>query len=390
MSFDRPKLSIEALATAVFICIHHTRYRLTVRLRRSPVTVSTGLWLTQSITAAITQKMKKSKPVASLSLDLDNLWSYLKIHGDEGWESYPSYLSLAVPRALDFLKERNLTITFFIVGQDAALAKNHQAIKAIAQAGHEIGNHSFHHESWLHLYSESEIEQEVATAETAIENVTGVHPTGFRGPGFSYSPALLQVLVRRGYRYDASTFPTFLGPIARAYYFMTSNLSKEEREKRKALYGSFKDGLQPLKPFQWRMEGNQRLVEIPVTTMPLVKIPIHFTYVLYLSVFSQALALFYFRFALWLCKLTGTQPSLLLHPVDFLSAEDVPALAFFPTMNLPTYKKLATLSKVLELLTRQFTVLPMGQHAQLIGNSARLPVLDPQPRAEQGAVAWRT
>lgn len=29
---------------------------------------------------------------ASISLDLDNLWSYLKIHGDDGWRSFPSYL----------------------------------------------------------------------------------------------------------------------------------------------------------------------------------------------------------------------------------------------------------------------------------------------------------
>jgi peptidoglycan-N-acetylglucosamine deacetylase len=333
--------------------------------------------------------MKHAKPIASLSLDLDNLWSYLKIHGDPGWDSYPSYLNLAVPRALEFLADRNLQITFFIVGQDAALAKNHAAISAIAEAGHEIGNHSFHHEAWLHLYSPHEIEQEVAQAEAAIKDVTGVHPIGFRGPGFSYSPALLEVLVKRGYQYDASTFPTFLGPIARAYYFMTSKLSKAEREKRKALYGSFKDGLQPLKPYQWRMAGNQQLVEIPVTTMPIFKIPIHFTYVLYLSVYSPALALLYFRVALWLCKLTGTQPSLLLHPVDFLGCEDVPELAFFPTMNLPSYKKLATLSKALQLLTSQFTVLPMGQHAQRIASTTRLPVVEPQPRAESGAIAWR-
>jgi hypothetical protein len=26
------------------------------------------------------------KPLASLSLDLDNLWSYMKTHGDPGWE----------------------------------------------------------------------------------------------------------------------------------------------------------------------------------------------------------------------------------------------------------------------------------------------------------------
>ncbi|HIK57315.1 MAG TPA: polysaccharide deacetylase family protein [Synechococcales cyanobacterium M55_K2018_004] len=322
--------------------------------------------------------MIEAKPVASLSLDLDNLWSYLKIHGDSGWELFPSYLDLAVPRALAFLKERDLTITFFLVGQDVALEKNHRAIRAIAQAGHEIGNHSFHHESWLHLYSEKEINEEVARAEQVIEEVTGVRPIGFRGPGFSYSCSLLQVLARRGYRYDASTFPTFLGPIARAYYFMTSNLSKEEREKRKALYGSFRDGLQPLKPFWWKMDCPQALIEIPVTTMPVFKIPIHFTYILYLSSFSKALAMLYFKTALWMCKVFGIQPSLLLHPVDFLGCEDVPELSFFPGMKLPAYKKLATLGEAIDLLNQQFTILPMGEHADLVRETLRLPSLEPR------------
>ena len=75
------------------------------------------------------------KPIASLSLDLDNQWAYMKTHGDAGWESFPSYLDVAVPRILDFLKERNLKITFFIVGQDAALEKNHAAIRSIYDAG---------------------------------------------------------------------------------------------------------------------------------------------------------------------------------------------------------------------------------------------------------------
>ena len=317
------------------------------------------------------------KPICSLSLDLDNQWSYMKIHGDQGWEEFPSYLDLVIPRALDFLQKRQLTITFFVVGQDAALPKNQAAIRSLAAAGHEIGNHSFHHESWLHLYSEAEIEQEIEQAELAIRRATGYQPTGFRGPGYSFSPSVLRVLARRGYHYDASTFPTFLGPLARAYYFMTSNLSKAERQKRKALFGGFKDGFQPLKPYQWSL-GTDQLIEMPVTTLPIFKVPIHFSYLLYLSVYSPTLALLYFRLALWLCRLTGTQPSLLLHPLDFLTQEDVPELAFFPGMNLPSYKKLATLGKAIDLLCRQFTVLPVEQHVQQVAKTHRLPLLQPR------------
>src|SRR6266699_2475525 len=96
------------------------------------------------------------KPLASVSLDLDDKWTYMKTHGDARWESFPSYLETVVPRVLRFLGERSLRITFFIVGQDAALARNGRVLRSIAEAGHEVGNHSFHHEPWLHLYSRAE------------------------------------------------------------------------------------------------------------------------------------------------------------------------------------------------------------------------------------------
>lgn len=319
---------------------------------------------------------KLEKPIASLSLDLDNKWSYMKTHGDSGWETFPSYLDVVVPRALQFLKERKLTITFFIVGQDAALEKNMEALAKISAAGHEIGNHSFHHEPWLHLYSEEEIEKELEQAENAIERATTKRPVGFRGPGFSLSEQTLRVLSRRGYEYDASTFPTFLGPLARAYYLMTAKLSPEEREKRRALFGKFRDGFQSLKPYHWRV-GGANLLEIPVTTTPVFKTPAHVSYLLYLSCFSTGLALLYFRTFLELCRLTGTQPSLLLHPLDFLGSDDTSDLSFFPAMRMPSEKKLHILSQALKMMTERFTVVNMLEHARAALQTTRLPLVEP-------------
>ena len=269
------------------------------------------------------------KPLASLSLDLDNKWSYMKTHGDPGWESFPSYFDVLVPRALDLLAKHDLTITFFVVGQDAVLEKNATALKAIRAAGHEIGNHSFKHEPWLHLYSDAEVLEELQSAQAAIEAVTGFRPTGFRGPGFSFSPTVLTTLKQLGYVYDASTFPTFLGPLARLYYFMHSRLGKQELQARKALFGRFTEGFRPLKPYRWQTAAGP-LTEIPVTTMPLFKVPIHASYILYLSCYSEAVAMLYFRTALMLCKLTRTPPSILLHPLDFLGGDDEKDLSFFP------------------------------------------------------------
>ena len=303
------------------------------------------------------------KPLCSLSLDLDNLWSYLKTHGDAGWEEYPSYLGVVVPRVLRFLGERGLRITWFIVGKDADAQAHHSILRSIPDAGHEVGNHSYHHEPWLHLYSEAEIEAELARTEAAIETATGVRPDMFRGPGFSHSPTLLSVLARRGYRLDASTFPTFLGPLARLYYFATAKgLTPEEKAKREQLFGRFADGFGPLRPFTWHTPAGP-LLEIPVTTLPVLKVPIHLSYLLYLGCFSRVLAKAYWRVALTACRVFGVRPSILLHPLDFLGADDTDRLSFFPAMKQASAAKLKLAGELFDMLTAAFECVPMGEHA---------------------------
>ncbi|HEX8370505.1 MAG TPA: polysaccharide deacetylase family protein [Pyrinomonadaceae bacterium] len=324
------------------------------------------------------------KPIASLSLDLDNKWSYMKTHGDAGWESLPSYLDACVPRVLRFLRERNLNITFFIVGQDAALEKNAEAIGQIAGENHEIGNHSFRHEPWLHLYTKQELIDEFQKTEEALEKVTGQMPKGFRGPGYSLSPTVLEVLSERDYEYDCSTLPTYIAPLARAYYFFKSpEMSDEEREKRKKLFGKFADGFQSLKPYKWKI-GEKSLVEIPVTTLPVFKTPIHASYVIYLSTFSKSLARTYWKTAIDMCRLTRTELSLLLHPLDFLSGEDAPELKFFPAMNLPAEEKLEFLSEILEIFTSKFEVVNMRRHAQEAAKQ-NLRVIETKPETRKNA-----
>lgn len=311
---------------------------------------------------------------ASLSLDLDNKWSYMKTHGDAGWETFPSYLDVVVPRSLKFLAERNLNITYFIVGQDADLEKNHDAIRQISDAKHEIGNHSFRHEPWLHLYSKEELIEEFEKTENALGKVTGQRPIGFRGPGYSLSPTVLEVLAERGYKYDCSTLPTYIGPLARAYYFLASpDMTAEEKEKRKKLFGKFSDGFQSLKPYKWQIV-EKSLVEIPVTTLPIFKTPIHASYVIYLSTFSKLAAQTYWKTAVQMCKMTGTQLSLLLHPLDFMSGDDAPELKFFPAMNLPLEKKLEFLSDILETFQKSFSVVNMRQHAESVAKT-NLPIV---------------
>ena len=313
-----------------------------------------------------------AKPLASISLDLDNQWSYMKIHGDAGWDSYPSYFDIFVPHVLDLLDQLNLKITFFIVGRDAALEQNKEYLRQITARGHEVGNHSFNHESWLQKYSPEELEKEIRDAHDQIAQTTGKEPVGFRGPGFSWSPALLEVLADKGYLFDASTLPTYLGPLARMYYFWKSDLSKEEKKDRSELFGSFKDGLRPVKHYQWKLASGRTMLEIPVTTIPIIKTPFHLSYLLYLSGFSTYLMLFYLYCAIYMCKMTGTSPSFLLHPLDLIGGDKLTALSFFPGMDLPSEKKAQVFCKVVDTLSKHFELVNMSKHARSLLSNGKI------------------
>lgn len=304
---------------------------------------------------------RKNKPLASISLDLDNQWSYMKIHGDEGWDQYPSYFDVFVPYVLDVLDEAGLKITFFIVGKDTEKKENRPFIKMIADRGHEIGNHSYNHESWMQSLSYQEVEREVIKAEVAISLVTGQRTIAFRGPGFSWSKDVLKVLESRGYKFDASTLPTFLGPLARMYYFSKSRLSKQERQSRKELFGNWSDGLRDLRPYKWNLGDGKNIVEMPVTTIPGLKLPFHLSYLIYLSTFSMSFMNVYLEMAIRLCKLTKTPVNFLLHPLDLIGGDQINQLAFFPGMNIPSAKKKDVFKHVIQTLNSEYELVSMSK-----------------------------
>ena len=100
---------------------------------------------------------------------------------------------------------------------------------------------------------------------------------------------------------------------------------------------------------------------------------------LHLAGFSPVLARAYFSLALSLCRLTGIQPSLLLHPLDFLGADDgLEPLKFFPGMNIPAATKLAWMDDFLGAYARRFTALPMGAHVDALNAEANLREIAPE------------
>lgn len=309
-------------------------------------------------------KTNSRKTFASISLDLDNQWSYMKTHGDPDWKQMPSYLNTFIPHVLDLLERHDTRITFFIVGQDAAMDRNKAELSELTRKGHEVGNHSFYHEVWLHRAPRKRILREILMAEDQIVKATGQKPMGYRGPGFTWSPVLLQVLADIGYSYDASTLPTYLGPLARKYYFWTSQLDNEQKKKRSKIYGELSDGLKPVKPYFWKLASHRQLLEIPVSTIPIFKTPFHLSYLIYLSRISELLMKLYLTMAIGLCQMTSTEPSFLLHPLDLIGGDQIQELAFFPGMDLSTGRKVHIFNEVMRILSNHYELVTMGKHAE--------------------------
>ncbi|MCM1984693.1 polysaccharide deacetylase family protein [Lyngbya confervoides] len=306
--------------------------------------------------------------LASISLDLDNQWSYMRAQGIPGWDQFPSYLPQLVPKILQVLEQLDLRLTVFVVGRDAEVAENIPCLRAFVAAGHSLGNHSYLHQPWMHEASVEAIRAELEQAEQAIQQATGQILTGFRGPGFAVSRELLALLQDRGYRYDASVFPTYLGSIVRRASLRGVPLA--HRPRRKPQFGTFADGFRPLRPYRWQV-NRQTLLEIPVTTLPILRIPIHFTYLHFLAQRSRSLATVYFHLALGLCQLFRMEPSFLLHPLDFVGGDQVPELRSFPGMGMRSDRKCALTVQYLKTLQRRYRLMALSDYVEVVAQRDR-------------------
>ena len=152
-------------------------------------------------------------------------------------------------------------------------------------------------------------------------------------------------------------------PIAQV---LIAKLTAAQREERGSLFGTLADGRRPIDPYLWRLASGRTLLELPVTTMPVARVPFHLSYLLYLSRISEGLMVAYLRTALATCRATGTEPSFLLHPLDLLGGDQVRELAFFPGMDLTGARKIAVFLKVLRILGDQFRLVNMSTHARAI------------------------
>jgi len=116
--------------------------------------------------------------------------SYNSVHVDQPviamtFDDGPS--ALLTPRLLDILKQRNIKVTFFVLGQ---LVQEHPEIiqRAFAE-GHEIANHSWDHKP-LNKLAEGGLAHEINDTSDQITKATGRPVTLLRPPYGATTPRL--------------------------------------------------------------------------------------------------------------------------------------------------------------------------------------------------------
>jgi peptidoglycan-N-acetylglucosamine deacetylase len=215
---------------------------------------------------------------AAVSVDLDGLHHYARIHGleetllDEKARSL--HLVVALPRLLALFERLGLKATFFVVGEDVE-GEGSAGLAAAAKAGHELANHSHRHPYGLAQASAEAVEDELLHAEEALAHLTGRRPVGFRAPGYTLSSAMLVALSRRGYRYDASVFPAAPYYLAKAAVLasmaLTGRASASALDSPRVLFAPRApyrpDVRRPYRP------GAAPLLELPMAVTPLLRLP---------------------------------------------------------------------------------------------------------------------
>lgn len=192
------------------------------------------------------------KILCGFGVDVDAVAGWL---GSYGGEDSPDDISRGLfagevgsMRILKLFERLKIKSTWFIPGHSIETFPDE--MKAVADAGHEIGIHGYSHENPIDMTRE----QEEAVLDKCIALVTGLsgkRPTGYVAPWWEFSNVTNELLLERGIKYDHSLMHKDFTPY---YVRVGDSWTKIDYSKKPA------DWMVPLKRGQ-----ETDLIEIPAS-----------------------------------------------------------------------------------------------------------------------------
>ncbi len=312
-------------------------------------------------------------PMFSVSVDIDSLDCYYRIHGLE--PSSHAHRSIiyrhCVTRFAELFASLGIPATFFVVGRDVDVSARGDRfgdardarliISQLASQGHEISSHSYSHPYALASFERAEVELEIGRVHRVLSAITGSAPRGFRAPGYDLSPLMQAALIERGYLYDSSMFPTPGYYLAKAAIMAGMRLLGKPSGAVLTNPRALQAPAEPYRPSlkaPWR-RGQAPLVELPIAVAPYSRIP----------VIGTSLLLAPQKVRQWLISAMTKREhfNFELHAIDLADAQmdGLPAelIARQPDLRVPLANKRRALLEILTYAKDHFEVRTLEQAA---------------------------
>lgn len=141
----------------------------------------------------------------AFGVDVDAVGGWL---GSYGGEDSPCDISRGMfsgevgsLRLLELFRRWDIKTTWFMPGH--SIETFPEQMKAVADAGHEVGMHGYSHENPIAMTPEQE-ERVMDKSIELIERLCGRRPTGYVAPWWEFSRVSNELLLKKGIKYDHS------------------------------------------------------------------------------------------------------------------------------------------------------------------------------------------
>lgn len=303
---------------------------------------------------------------ATIQVDLDGIWTIYQHHQVEQSHYPDSVFEQSIPRFLELFRSFNIQSTFFIVGSDLEIPETAAGIKQIADAGHELANHSYTHPRNFAQLSIQEKKDQIEKTGKLIQQITNHSVSGFRAPSYAIDQDTFRILENLGYGYDSSIFPTYWSGLIRRFEsgFTVCN------SKPAANYGKIQYSKAPLQIYHpdpevlWK-KGTAKLWEVPISVFPLIRTPLH-------SSFSTRIGWWYFLSGInWLYRIK-VPLVFLFHGVDLVDQFVDARIPKIKWIQSPVEKRIERFRRMLGWIASKYNIIPTRELVAIISRNGNI------------------
>jgi peptidoglycan/xylan/chitin deacetylase (PgdA/CDA1 family) len=146
-----------------------------------------------------------NEPIA-VSVNFDSL---NEAYGFPAGYRDPSFFE-GMDRLLRIAERYNIPLSIYVIGKDLENKEIFSRVREWSQFGHEIGNHSWLHRVNLGRLSSEVVRDDICRAHDLIADCIEAEPVGFIAPAWATSAHVVETLIELHYTYDTSVFPSLL------------------------------------------------------------------------------------------------------------------------------------------------------------------------------------